>query len=69
VIVAKPGVVGNADKMNEARKGLGPVNQAGGGTQQQPTQGTGPAPTSIPPPGMKYQQSKDGTKWRLVPIQ
>lgn len=72
VIAAKPNVIGNQQKMDEARKVMNPGQQQPQqrpATQQQPSQGTGPAPTSVPPPGMKYQQNAAGTKWRLVPAQ
>lgn len=69
IIQAKPSLVGDQGKMDAAKKVMSTAPPRQVSTQQQPTQGTGPAPTSVPPPGMKYQQDAAGTKWRLVPAQ
>jgi hypothetical protein len=51
-----------------------PQQQDGGGQArkpavQQPTEGTGRPPTSVPPPGMQYFYSASRNSWKLAPAQ
>lgn len=76
IMMNKPSVLDRPSNMQAARDAVArpqapPAQQQAPAqpAQQQAQSGSGPAPKTPPPPGMRYEYSASRNMWRLVPVQ